>query len=312
MSITARDIAGSLLAHINKGADDSLPSGCLTYLATCINRSLDEIRKEAPLLYKHSVGVRWTSSSTGTVGVTHGGKSIALTTLSTPVDGSSILITGDSAYNEIFTDQTTGDTLLLLLPYSGTTGTYSAIAYGDSAVFTDTVDHVLGAHIAENGQPLAILNSRDEWLVQMNDPFRRDYGMITTEPNRARTTGVPRAVWLETVYPPSGLAIAYRAHCAPLPNAEYRAIIEVVGGPVAVSTSEFAAAVGPAVLRVLATPGGRDSILLDLCLYHWSISPWFRNEAARAGIAQRYQAALESLRGFRGDASQPFRMVPAF
>lgn len=52
-------------------------------------------------------------------------------------------------------------------------------------------------------------------------------------------------------------------------------------------------------------PGHREyNILRALCLFHWSNSPWFKNEQARAGIMQGYQNAVEQLKGFRNNAAE--------
>src|SRR4051812_15495501 len=117
MSLTARDIGIACLAHCNLDIDGSLPTGCLTYLAQTINRALEEMRKEAKMSFKRPVFVQWKASSTGTVTVTHNARSITFGSLATPIDGTSLLITGDSAYNEVAYDAGT-DTSLLLLPYS--------------------------------------------------------------------------------------------------------------------------------------------------------------------------------------------------
>ena len=60
-------------------------------------------------------------------------------------------------------------------------------------------------------------------------------------------------------------------------------------------------------------PGRRVyGILRALALYHWSACPWFRNEAARPGLAQDYENARRQLTLHQANAAAAVKMVVTY
>lgn len=311
--MTAREVANALLAHINKDVDSSsLPAGCLQYVADCENGALEEMRAEAPHLFRETLGIAWTAGVSGTITCTLGSTAASLGTLAAPQDGCSIQIDGDTSYNEIRASVSgESGTYQLLFPYAGSSGSHSATCWGDCVKLDGAaVDRVLGCELLHERYPLAVLSSRNEfmnWQADYRYGARRDYGITNSIPVITRTPFVPRAIWLETAFNPGATTVDYRAHCAPLPNATYRATLDVVSIAPALTTSDLSGS------KTIPVPGGRaNTTFRAIALYRFSQSPWFRNDAVRSGIAAQYQQALNDLRGMRGDDSAPVRIVASF
>ena len=310
MPLSVNGIGRDCLAHIRL-ATGGITADQKSYLANTINRALEEMRERSPQTFRATVEVTWTAAKTGTVVVSNGSADMTLGSLPVPGDGCTININTDSTFNEVTLDPQRPEVYPLLAPFAGVSGVQPATTYGDSVVLDITVDRVLGGFLLHEQRPLAIVNSRFEWMAYQGCTFPdKDYGCHDLSLLKIqREPGIPRAVWIEPVALPSADRIIYRARCAPAPNADYRATMDVQTMPIEVSESDL----DPENVRLLPVPGGRVyGILRALALYHWSASPWFRNDAARPGITTDYQNALRQLGDFQANARSVVRMAVAY
>lgn len=292
--LTISSIAQDCVSHIRL-ATAGISGEQASYLVNVINRAIEEMRVSSPQTFKKTLGITWTGSRTGMVGVTAASQTISAGTLALPANGCSIRIEGDSTWNEML------KSLTLLFPYNSTSGSKSATAYGDSVVLESTVDRVLGCVLLHERRPLEVATSRDEWAMLQNRFWNWDYGRVADSP-RERQPGVPLAMWVEPVEIAN--AIEYRARCTPLPNADFRATIEVATMPDEITVADIAST----ATTTRPVPGQRAyGILRALALFHWSGSPWFRNEAARPVINADYQRAVEQLGSIRPNVAETVR-----
>lgn len=297
--LSALNIANDCLSHIGNQVGDALPAGALNYLVNSMNMSLEEMRVKAPGMFRQTITVNFTGQSVGTLNVTHGSTSCTLNTLAAPSNGCTIVIAGDSAYNEIRADPN-GElgAYQLLVPYQGSTGTQSATVYGDSVTLdTAFVDHAIGATLLHDRRALAVLASRTDWLYAQTDWRGGDYGpaIVNSAPVVRRQPTVPEAIWLDTYLDASTMP-EYKVRVAPLPSGTWAVDLDIAIIPDQVEADDIQ--VGADFF--FPVPGGRVyTILRALTLYHWSGSPFFANQAARAVINQGYQDAIAQLQGFR-------------
>lgn len=363
------------------------------YKVNSINAGLEDMRAFSPQSFRATVDLTWTQGvalTTTVSGVTLGPSA----TFANYTAGCSLNISGDATFNELASVGDGAIASTAIFAYTGTPGSVGMTIWGDCVKLATSVDRVIGGALLHERRPLDILGSRAEWLAwqRLNGVYPYDYGFgsLSVQPTVARQPGVPRALWLETVL--NGNAIEYRARCTPLPNADYRATLDVQTMPAVIAADDISATLGVTITGILSpdatgdytqvgtfvggspfykdaldtyllfftgggwvlqdfakgfsdsadrwdfttssvspagtyaaqgantgtatvtvtaasvtrpVPGHREyNILRALCLFHWSNSPWFRNDAARAGIAQGYQNAVDQLKGFRNNAAE--------
>lgn len=311
MPLSAQSIANDCLSHIGVQITDPLPAGALSYLTNCLNQSLEEMRVKQPMMFRQTITVNFTGGLGGTINVAAGSQVCTLGTLAAPQNGCTIVIGGDSAYNEIRARPAGG--YQLLVPYAGMTGLQSAICYGDSVVLdTSIIDHAIGAVLLHDRKKLAVLTARQDWLGAQEAIWVGDYRFPMTGqgPNSApvirRQPTVPEAIWLDTYQAvESGSAPEYKVRCAPLPNGNWAVDLDVSIIPTEVDQSSLTS--GNFYFPV---PGGRVyTIFRALALYHWSGSPFFANQAARKIIEQGYADAVMQLEQFRPLSGAQPRLV---
>jgi hypothetical protein len=106
-----------------------------------VNAAMQKVYNVLPLYFKTmTVGFALPAPVTVSLQVTNGSKQLGATVFSTAQLGSTVVITGDSGWNQVEGPD------LLQNPYMGATGTVSAIVYGDS-VFSDRYpfDRIMGS-----------------------------------------------------------------------------------------------------------------------------------------------------------------------
>lgn len=391
MPLTILDIASDLDAHVIY-ANSGRTAQQTTYLVNSINAGLEDLITFSPQSFRQTIELTWKTAASITTPVS-GASMGPSASFSIYSPGCTLNIAGDATYNELATAGDASTVSTAIFADTGTPGTKAVNIWGDSVKLAGTIDHIVGGAMLHERRPLDILGSRSQWLAYQRFngiyPYL-DYGFgaIGVQPTIVRQPGVPRGLWLETVL--NGNEIEYRARCAPLPNADYRATLEVqsiadsitaadiaaggtLGGLTVTGTIEpaltgqypplgadsngnmvYAGGDSPGLFRfssgswffttpssdaifnltgpsddptgtytasgggaggspvvafstptVRPVPGHRVyAILRALCLYHWSSSPWFRNEQARAGINQGYTNAVDQLRSFRNNAAE--------
>lgn len=392
MALTILDIATDLDSHVIY-ANAGRTAAQTAYLVNSINAGLEDLRTHSPQSFRQTVEIVWKAPVGITTAVS--GASIGpASALSGYNPGCTLNIAGDATFNELATAGDGSTAATAIFADTGAPGSKLVTLWGDCVKLAATVDHVVGGSLLHERRPLEVLASRNEWLAfqRFNGVYPYDYGFgsIGVQPTINRQPGVPRGIWLETVL--NGNAIEYRARCAPLPNQDYRATLEVQGIADSITADDVSTASGVVVTGTLSpdatgaytqvgtyvsgTPFYRDvtdtyvlyftggawvlqnfdqgltgsvadcwtlttsatspagtytaqgantgevtvavtasattrpvpghrlyTILRALCLYHWSSSPWFRNQQALAGIQQGYTNAIDQLRGFRNNAA---------
>lgn len=394
MALTILDIANDLDAHVQY-----LPTGRTAaqtaYMVNAINAGLEDMRAFSPQSFRSTIELTWTKGvalTTTVSGVTLGPN----VTFANYTAGCSLNISGDSTFNELAAVGDGSVASTAIFAYTGTPGSQGMTVWGDCVKLATSVDRVIGGALLHERRNLQILSSRAEFLAYQRlygiYPYDYGFGNLSVQPSIIRQPGVPRGVWLEAVL--NGNAIEYRARCSPLPNADYRATLNVQIMPAIITASDLSAGsvtvtgtltpdatgvyaiagldadglpfytragttlftlghtggftdtwylrpagsagywTGPngnnpsgaytpsnttgtatitasgSVASTRPVPGHRDyNILRALCLYHWSMSPWFRNDQVRPLIAQGYQNAVDQLRGFRNNAAESPRSI---
>jgi len=299
MPLNALSIANDCLAHIGSQIGDDLPAGALNYLVNSLNQSLEEMRVKVPSMFRQTISVNFTGKSQGTINVANGDTSCTPNALVPPSNGCTIVISGDATYNEIRVDPN-GElgSYQLLVPYGGFTGTQEATVWGDSVTLdAGFVDHVIGAVLLHDRRPLVVLNSRPDWLSAQTAWHVGDYGptIVNSAPAIRRQPNVPEAIWLDTYLDASTMP-EYKVRVAPLPSGNWAVDVDVAIIPDEVTADDLQ----PGADFYFPVPGGRVyTIFRSLALYHWSGSPFFANQAARAVINQSYQDAVQQLEHFR-------------
>lgn len=315
MALTLRSIANDLLAHIDRklsastpftGAVDSgedLPTSCEAYLVNTLNLAAEECRTLCPRFFIDTISVVFPAAATGTVSVTANSKALTLGTLTAPTNGSTIVISGDSAYNEI---EAASSNYELLFAFGGSTGTTTATLYGDSQILPTNADSILGAIAIAGRRPLVVLNSRHD-LLTYHAELVHDYGQLRSPGDyQRRKVGEVEAIYIETSPTHSG-TIEYRARCAPLPSTRTAVELEIKTIPTEIASADL----NNTANKVFPTPGKRQySILRALALYHWLSSPWFRpSSTALRAIERGYAEALQQLESYRVNASAARRVI---
>lgn len=304
MPLTALSIANDCLAHIGNQVGDPLPNGALQYLVNCLNQSLEEMRVKVPQMFRQTVTANFTGSRSGTLNVTAGQTQCTLGSLPPPQNGCTVVLSGDTTWNEIRQDPSGAPGLYqLLVPYGGGSGVASVSCYGDSVVFdTSFVDHLIGAALLHDRRPLALLNSRQDWLLAQTNYYTGDYtGTVSgtgptpqSAPVIRRQPSVPEAVWLYSYLDAKG-APEYQLRVAPLPSGVWNIDVDLAIIPAEVQVSD----VSDATTFQFPVPGGRVyTIFRALALFHWSGSPFFANQAARAVIQKGYDDAVMQLENY--------------
>lgn len=318
MPLSAFSIAQDCLAHIGYqiGGGENLQAGALNYLVNCLNQSLEEMRVKQPLMFRQTITANFQGGRGGTVNVTNDSTALTLGTLTAPANGSTIVIGGDTCYNEIRSDGQGG--WQLLVPYQGPTSTQGATCYGDSIVLdTSFIDHVMSAALLHDRRQISVLTNRNEWLAAQTAYWTGDYTAVGTgtgpTPSSApvvrRQPSVPESVWLYTHQTAGGLP-EYQVRVSPLPSGHWAVDLDVAIMPNEVDAEDLQAGAD----YYFPVPGGRVyTIFRALALYHWSGSPFFANQAARSVINQGYQDATTQLENFRPHvAAQPRVVVKGY
>lgn len=309
-SITAKQLANAILAHMNMQLGDAeVTDVMLDAIVDCIMGAQEEMRTECPQAFKKRVPLVFTAGSTGNITIASGGKTFTLSGLSQPANGATIRIVGDSNDNEI-SELLDGGETRLAYPYQGVAGVQSATAYGDCCVVTDTpIDRILGQPVlASNGQPLVVLNTRSDFLNYGTWYSFGDYGARSLRTRRIRWVGVPEAIWLEPWHSSDTGQNEYRFHCVPMPNGVFPCDLDVVVSAQEVTADSFG---NEATDITFGTPGNLDrTILKPFVLNQMLAMPWLRLDSeVRQSITDQYKLAIDRAEHFRVDSQAQGRLV---
>lgn len=306
MALSVRDVGIEMVSYLGDEStmDGNLPVGARTFMLNCVNAALERMRAECPQLFKQTLGFQWTQAVSGTVNATSGSEVVTLGTLPAPDDGCTIKIGGVT--NEIRASVTEDGSYLLLHPYTGSSGLVECTVYGDSVLLDADVDTVLSVAMDRGRRRwLDILGSREEWVRVGSLCSSFDYGGSADGNIGERQPGLPRGVWVESFADQAGGPIRYRARVAPLPNADYRATMEIV--PVMREAEDEDFNLGADTF--LPVPANRyHTIFRPLVLYAWFRSPWVKVvPEVRKAINEEYASAIPRMEALKAHANAPFR-----
>lgn len=255
MPLTILDIATDLDSHVIY-ANSGRTAAQTAYLVNSINAGLEDLRAHSPQSFRQTVEIVWKApiGITTTVSGASMGPSDSFAGYN---PGCTLNIAGDATFNELAAAGDGSTAATAIFADTGTPGSKLVTLWGDCIKLGATVDHVVGGSLLHERRPLEVLASRNEWLAfqRFNGVYPYDYGFgsIGVQPTINRQPGVPRGIWLETVL--NGNEIEYRARCAPLPNQDYRATLEVQGIADSITAADVAvSAAYPVTVAGTLTP----------------------------------------------------------
>lgn len=298
------DLALEALDYVSTEGDATIAAakaGQLRRIAHDLTATMQEIYSLASALYKRRDGYVVADPQSITATVANG--ALTLTTAATLIDGSTILVGGDDAYNIVSVDKS--GTKLLTLPYKGISGTYSATVWNDVVPLATTVDRVIGAVLLNEKFPLDKRVNRRDALTHCWP--ESDYGRRLWTASNQRRPGQPDSYWVESFFINDGTAASHvsrlRMHLYPMPQQSYTIAYDVrVRAPqfavVDLGTDTTASTVPMVVAADMV-----EAIVRPLFIKRWSGSPWFRNKDAMKEIGDQAVAARALLTQYR--AQQP-------
>lgn len=294
--MTARDLSLEALDFTEATATIAAASaGQLRRIARDLTATMQYIYSVAPALYKKRIGAAIAEPQTITATVVS--NTLTLTTLATLIDGSTILVDGDTTHNIVRVD---GPTNTLTLPYNGPSGTYSAQVWNDSIPLPATVDRVIGAVMLNEQFKLYKRVNREDALTQTwPEP---DYGRRIRIVAR-RQPGQPNSYWVEAVLKSDGTAASHesrlRLHLYPIPSKSFTVGFDVRLRAPQFTTANLGTDTVDSTVPLVVAADMVEAIVRPLFLKRWSGSPWFRNKEALVEIADQAKAALTLLAQYR-------------
>jgi hypothetical protein len=170
----AEALGNRLARDIDEKSNGEINSDTRLEILDAINGGLQRMHAVAPYHSKITTGsISLQAPTTISLGVTHGSDRITGHTFITDQLYGSILIQGDAIYNQVIG----GDELLY--PYSGATGTVSAVIYWDGVAIPEPYEELVGdPRILETGKSLV--------------NFKPVCGAFNHKP-----VGEPRFYWME-------------------------------------------------------------------------------------------------------------------
>jgi hypothetical protein len=310
MSLTAQQVAKECLSFIGEFILDAFTqfgtarAAILSRIARDINAACQEIFRARPDLFRQRLGFTISAPETQTVTATANSRALTFgVSFACNLDGATVNIGGQ--WNECRKD---GATVSLVNPYTGSTGSVSMTAYGDSILMdAATVARVIGNVEQGDRIPLAPLTSRQEFL-HYESGFYSDYGRRGSYSSAApRVPGLPEAYWVESYLASDGLKL--RLRLAPLPDRALPIALDAEMRPAAIVVGDFGTdAADPG--KTFSLPADMaESLLLPLVLKRWSGSAWFKEADKIAEISDQAKTARMMLSDFRPQAQSGATIV---
>lgn len=232
--------------------------------------------------------------------------SATVTTGDTFTEGATVYVGG--IFNQIYTE---GATKKLIYPFSGATGAVPATLYGDVMVLAATDSEVRNQVHHADGRPLTPVTNIEDLRRPRYFPDS-DYGRGSLLPTLAPTIGNPDKYLAENFILTDGTnqTLARRVRVHPLPVALTQiSILVTVRAPFFAST-DLGSDGSPSTRTFLVPDNYHERFLKPIFLEKWASSPWFRDDAARRGIADNAAAARRALSEKRLQTAHPLVMVP--
>lgn len=302
--MSPRDLTLEALDFVANAAPATIAgalAGQLRRIARDLTATMQFIYGKAPALYKRREGYLVADPVTITVTVVNGAKT--LTTGTTLIDGSTILIGGDtSVFNIVSVD---GGVKTLTLPFKGLSGNYTAQVWNDSIPLQAYVDRVLGSVMLNEQFPLAKRVNRDDALTrQLMEP---DYGRRLRTVSNRRQPGQPDSYWVESHFKTDGTAASHesrlRLHLYPIPSGTCDIGFDVRVRAPKFTVSDLGTDATDSTVPMVVGADMVEAVVRPLFIERWSGSPWFRNKEALDQIKKDAEVAMDLLLSYR--AQQP-------
>jgi len=303
--MTPRDLAFEALDMINaSGSAATIASATARQLARIahdITATLQEISMTAPSIYKTRRAQSAIAPETISITVTNGG--VNCTATATFVNGSTIKIDGDNAWNEIRVES---GQKKLLFPFGGTSGTVNATLYHDVLNLDSDAAELVDKPILEGfGYLDPSANKEDLLTYPRNSPdYRR---RIAFSSPQTRLTGQPSRFFLENAYN-SDHTTTDRIRVYPIPLTAYQLSYFIKVKARTVTASDLGSD-GADSTFVLPIQGDyHESILKPLFLERWSGSAWFREDSVKKSIIEEAKKARALLTSYQPQRVRPRRL----
>lgn len=186
-------LANRLVRDLTEGGLSDLPANTRLEVLDAINGGLQKLDAIAPFQTKTTTGSLFLeAAATLSIGVTHGGTETTGTAFSADQYGRSIRIAGDDIDNQI------SGLNSLLHPYTGATGTVSAVIYSDAVAMPEPYAELVGdPRILETGRVLTHHKFRPTTWQRKQTAEPRFYWMESNAGNRS--PGVPSVIRFDTL-----------------------------------------------------------------------------------------------------------------
>lgn len=290
-------------------------TGDLLAVVQAINSAYAELFMRSPAaMFERRTGTVLREPTAVTVSCTQFSTTISITAGSAAwMPGCTIVFAGgDTADNEILESNT-----LLLRPFMGATGSYSATVYGD-AIQLPATDMVVLDPVEVRG--LRLLTPASSWeelqrFAGAVGTFRgvSAYGYGVTGMNKL--SGDPLAYWVDTRYEQTGTATRTTyLRVGPMPSSAWPLDYRLLATPPVVTSADIGVdpySSDPGVLPIVWFP---ELTLYAVARQHLSGDPLFTNIAGRAEIFRQYELAIQSLSNARpmGASQQSLNAIPVF
>lgn len=299
--MTPRDLTFEALDHIGVATITLAGTRKLARIAHDLTDALQEISTDAPGTYQTRRGQRLAAMETVSVTATEGSGDISFS--GTFVDGSTIRIDGDDAWNEVRLEVAQKK---LLIPFNGSTGVHSATLYHDVAPLGTDEAEILGRPLLEGYGFLTKSVNRIDLIQYPHEPA--DYGRRTRAINgMQRVTGRPTHFWVESGYNSvHGGLDRIRLYPTPTGITQLSYDVRLLARTVTVTDLGSDASDSTFVLPI--QEDYHESLLRPIFLEKWSGSAWFRLEEQKRTIEKNAARARLLLQKFNPQRARNRRL----
>jgi hypothetical protein len=261
----------------------------LARIAADATATLQDIYRAARSFYRRPISGTLAAPTTVSVAVTADQQ--AFTSVSTIPYGSTIVIDGDTTYNRAIE---VGGSKTLLYPYRGTTGTHSAIVYGDVLVLSSAVAKVIGHCRLSNGDEVRkAVNEADLYRFSTESP---DYGRRRLVVSSTPIHGQPSKYWVEADVQTSATLLL---RVNPMPKTAIGISFKAQLVAPRIEVADLGDDSTESTVDLIIPEDAIESLFKPLFLHKWSRSPWWEDEESKRRIKDEAGPAMATLASYR-------------
>ena len=289
MSITTIDLCNRIGRRSRGGDFTKLSMNEQQDILEAANAALQRLYNALPTYFKEQTQgfVLPAPLAVTGVGVTQFGKSVTGITFTDAQFGQSIVLEGDSAWNQIIGDAE------LLNPYMGATGTVGGTIYGN-AIHSTTfpLDRIIG-----NPQ---FANQNIYPLATFNIGAANAYGQLTWQ----QQVGVPNIWWPQVFGNSQGNAPLMVLKFAPAPGQAYAINVRIGFWPKRLTLTDYDENTSLPVPDQFIEPA-----LIPMCLQEFMASPAWQSRNDEGAVEARGQAGERFAKNQLGQIGSPSNRV---